>query len=335
MSDVLDQTINYLLDNMTDPFPQYILKKEVLNLSADDLLLTNIRKSKWYCQLAGEQREDGSWGRFHSMDSSVRKNKFVSTEAALRRARELALTKDDPMIAKSVALMESYLKGEGTWPDYVEKHHDNGKSHLHSRFYLTAANLNLFDPQNPLLIPFREVCIKQLETAFAADGYNDEAWQKANLDYSGTCLNAWTVYPLWLLQNTDCLDDDLQRKYLNYIWNRKEGIYYISNSTPAKKLYLEDKGFTTWLSALEALSGFSLFAEVINTDVYHHLISEIGRLMSDEVLLPPARPITGHYSESWRDKDVRMNDMILRIVRILIKGGGKYNDNRECCHTRA
>lgn len=122
-----------------------------------------------------------------------------------------------------------------------------------------------------------------------------------------------------ILQNSDCIDDNLQKQYLDYIWNKKEGIYYISDFAPVKKHSLEDRQFTTWLSALESLSGFSLFPEFMKKDVFPHLTGEINRLINHDVKLPAAHPVTGHYSESWRIKNNRKNDMILRIARILIK----------------
>lgn len=179
----LQNIISYLHTTAIDPFPRYILKKEILcqTPTADDAAA--IHASKRYKQLADEQWDDGSWGRFHSMDSRIKDNrKFVTTEAALRRAHELGLTKDNRIVAKCIKLMERYVRNEETWRDNIEKHHDNGKSHLHSRPYLTAA----------------------------------------------------------------------------------------------------------WLK-------------------------------TDDVKLPAARPITGHYAESWRDKNARKNDMIIRIFRLLVK----------------
>lgn len=319
----IQNSIEYAAQIAVDPFQKHILQKEVLKIPVETEVAESIHRSKWYRQLADEQWEDGSWGRFHSMDSHVPgKQKFVTTEAALRRMHELALTKDDPMVLKSVQLMERYVRGEETWSDNVEKHHDNGKSHLHSRFFLSAADLSQFDPLNPAILPYRDICVKQLEKAFATDAFDEKAWMNDNLDYTGICLEAYMVYPLWLVQNTDCLSDELQRKYLNYIWNRQKGIYYISHSSVSQKLSLEDKGFTTWLSALEALSGFSLFGEFMKDGVYDHLISEMERLMKSEISLPPAHPITGHYAENWRDKNARKSDMLLRILRILVKCKG-------------
>lgn len=315
----LQDIAEYLLVNVSDPFPRYILKKEILNEKISETDLEAIHLSKWYCQLADEQWTDGSWGRFHSMDSShAKKKKFVSTEAALRRAYELSLIKDDPVVAKCIVLMERYVRGEETWRDYVEKHHDDGKSHLHSRSYLTAAQLNLFDPENPVVKPKRDVFVRTLRIAFSRGSFDEKAWEQENREYRGPCLNGWNAYPLMIMQNCDCMPDELQRQYLGYIWSKKEGIYYISNFAPAEKQYIDDKSFTSWLLSLEILSGFSLFPEFM-TDAYRHLISEINRLIADEVKLPAAHPISGHYSESWRDKNSRKNDMILRMLRVLVK----------------
>lgn len=57
------------------------------------------------------------------------------------------------------------------------------------------------------------------------------------------------------------MSNTLERQYLNYIWNKKDGIYYVSSMPPADKRCLEDNQFFEWLSSLELLSGFSLFSE--------------------------------------------------------------------------
>lgn len=321
MNKNLQPIVNHLQSITTDSLPRYILKKEILGENPTDADFDEIHSSKWYLQLSNEQWDDGSWGRFHSMDSRIKdKQIFVSTEAALRRANELGLTKDDPIIEKCIILMERYVRGEETWRDYIEKHKDNGKGHLFCRPFLTAANINLFDPYNPVIKPLRDVVAETLKTAFATGCFDESFWEQNVRECHVPSIAApGNAYSSMLLQKADCMEDTLQRHYLNYIWNRKEGIYYISNSAPAEKLCLEDKGFTTWLSALELLRGFSLFSEFMKDDVFPHLICEINRIMTDGVKLPAAHPITGHYAESWRDKTARKNDMILRILRILIK----------------
>ncbi len=316
----LKRIVEYLGEVTSDPVPNFILKKEIQKQAPSNKDMEALRQSKWYCQLKNEQDGHGSWGNFHSMNpAAAKEQRFVTTEAALRRAREIGLGKEDPCVKKAIALMERYIKGDETWPDRIEKHHDNGKSHLHSRLFITAANLSLFDPENPNIEATRAVCIKQLEKSFVKGQFNQNIWNQANGDYSGTCLHADMVYPLWLVQKENCLNDCLQRQYLRYIWNRETGIYYISNAAPSVTVNLEEKGFPAWLSALEVLSGFSLFSEFVKDGVLEHLIKEAYRLIDGSVKLPPPHPVSGRYAENWRDKNSRKNDLLLRITRTLIK----------------
>lgn len=318
----INQIKEYLSACITDPVPMYIFRKEICKDNASSYIdsYNNIKTSKWYLELAGEQLDNGSWGRFHTQDSKTAvKRKFVTTEAALRRARDLSLDKDDPIIDKCIKLMEKYVLEEETWTDNIETHHDGGKSHLISRTFLTAANISLFDPENPVVKPKRDICAENLAKAFTNGRFDEAVWDKENLEYRGTCLKAYMAYPLWLAQSADCISETLQRQYLDYILRRKEGIYYISNFPPSDKRRLEDKDFTIWLSTLENLSGFSLFPEFMERDALPHLYNEINRLILNEVTLPSAPPVIGHYSESWRDKNARKIDIILRIARIIAK----------------
>ncbi|HHW22998.1 MAG TPA: hypothetical protein GXX26_08980 [Clostridiaceae bacterium] len=98
MKDKLQDIIDYLLSVVEDPFPRYILKKEILKETPTTEDINAIHMSKWYKQLADEQWEDGTWGRFHSQDSKAAiKQKFVTTENALGRARQLSLTRVAPI----------------------------------------------------------------------------------------------------------------------------------------------------------------------------------------------------------------------------------------------
>ena len=321
MKKELNSIVDRIISTSTDPFPRCILKKEILRETPTSADIDAIHASKWYKQLADEQWDDGSWGRFHSMDSRIaNRQKFVSTEAALRRSRDLGLPKDDPVVAKCASLMERYIREEEAWPDYVEKHKDNGRGFIFCRPFLTAANLNLFDPENPVIKPLRNVVAETIKTAFVDDCFDEVYWkQKVSEYHVPSIAHPGIAYSPMLLQNTDCMDDTLQKQYLRYIWDKQDGIYYISNFAVSKKHGLEDKKFITWLSSIELLSGFSLFSEFMENDIFTHLIGEVKRIMTDDITLPPAHPITGHYAESWRDKNARKNDMIIRILRILVK----------------
>ena len=312
---------DYLTATVSDPVPKFILMKEILryDLTSPEFVQAfhDMQGSKWYRQLVDEQWEDGSWGRFHTMDSkSGAKRVFKTTEDALRRARQLSLTKDDPVVARCIRLMERYIRGEETWRDNIEQHHDKGKSHLHSRPFATAAWLNLFDPHNPEVKPKRDIFVKTLKIATSKGYFDEEAWENENRAYAGPCLNGWNAFPLMIMQNAGCMEDDLQRKYLDYIWHRKGGIYYLTDFPLTDMRSLEDKRFYVWLGALECLSGFSLFPEFAKKDAMPHLLNEAYRLIKNEIAIPPAHTL--RYAENWRDGNKRKSDLALRIARLII-----------------
>ncbi len=316
----LDTVIDYLLDRVTDPVPRYILFKEILPHpeSSDQCkdMYDNIMSSKWYLQLKSEQWPDGTWGRFHTQDTkSVRKQKFVTTEAALRRMRELSLDSNDPMAAACLHRMEEYLKGSDLWPDRIEKHY----GFVIALNTIVAANLSLFDPDNPLIQHKRKVCAENITKAFQNGVFIEDIWEAENHRCNEILLRAYMVHPVWLLQNNPYLSEDIQRKYLGYLWTRKEGIYYISGSAPAAMAPIGSRRFYEWLANLEAISGFSLFPEFMREGAAEQLLDDAYRLMNHEVALAPSHPIYGHYSESWRNNTARNYDMLLRILRVLIR----------------
>ena len=316
MTAELENLIASFAAGVSDPFPRYIFRKEVLRQSPSAAENAAIPASKWYQQLAVEQRDNGSWGRFHTQDTKAPgKQHFVTTELALRRARELSLDRNDPLIKKSIALMERYLCDEETWPDTTEKHF----GFLIAFKTLIAANLAIFDPLHPLLQNKRQICAANLAKAFAGGHVDETIWEQENRRSNDILLRLFTVYPIWLLQNNPFLPDDLQRLFLTWIWHRQEGIYYINNIASSSTRSLEDKYFGGWLAGLENLAEFSLFPEFMAQGNAAHLLHEIHRLMAGDVTLPPVTPIFGHYAEKWTGKNARQNDLILRILRILVK----------------
>lgn len=319
----MQKITTYLSEHISDPVPLFIMQKEICPAQESSPAYENayeqMRRSKWYRELADEQWADGSWGRFHTQDTKAPKRKFATTETALRRARELGLPKEDPVVAKCIKLMERYVTGQEAYPDPVEKHHDNGKSFLTAVPFLVAANLNMFDPGHPLLRPKREVFVKTLKTALSGGRFDEEAWETENRHYRGPCLTGWNLYPLMILRNSASMDDVLQRRYLDYIWHREGGIYYISDFPPSDLKALEDKRFYSWLSLLGYISGFSLFSEYMREKALPHLMSQVNRLIDEDVVLPEPSAFSVRYAESWRDRNDRKTDMILRIARIMVK----------------
>lgn len=316
----IQKIIDHLTEHISDPVPKYIFIREICKKSPSSLEFMNayeeIKQSKWYLELIGEQWEDGTWGRFHSQDSKMqKKQKFSTTEGALGRARELSLTKDDPMITKCLKKLERYVCGDETWTDNIEMHKDGGKGHLFCRPYMSAAVINTFDPKNPYIKPLRDAVVESLTKAFKNGCFDEKVWEQEVRDYRVPSITGPGMYSSMLLRNVNCMEDSLQRQYLDYIWNGKNGIYYVSSIPPADKRYLEDRRFFEWFSSLELLSDFSLFPEFIRSDILSHLMNEVCRIIDGDFELPG----TSRYSENWRDKNKRKTDTILRIARLIVK----------------
>ena len=226
---------------------------------------------------------------------------------------------DDPIVAKCIRYLERVLRGEEAYPDRIEKHGDNGKSFLVFYPYMVAANISLFHPGNPLLIPMRDKLVDNLKAKFAQGRFDEIAWERERETIKGPYLTVWNMYHIWLLRDAVCLDDALQRLYLDNIWHKADGTVYLSDIPPADKRYLEDRDFFTWLSNYECLSGFSLFPMFMKDDILPHLLSETDRLMNGDVVMTAPSQHYVRYAESWRDKSKQKTDMILRIARILAK----------------
>jgi len=312
----------YLSEHISDPAQKYIMVKEIHgkhpSSSAYLIAYNGMKQSKWYRELAAEQWEDGSWGMFHTMDAKAEKKpRFLTTEAALGRAHELSLPKDDPIIVKAAELLERYARGEETWRDRIEMHKDNGKGHMYCRPFMSAAQLGMFDPDNSAIRPLLGVVANKVETAFSSGTFDGEFWDREVREYRVPVIaHPGNMYGSMLLQCSGCLDDNLQRLYLEYMMNSENGIYYVSRIPLSDKQTFESGNFRQWLGMLELLSGFTLFPKLIGTVVLPHLLNETERIINDEVVLDNHKT---RYAEDWRNKDKRKTDAVLRIARLLAK----------------
>lgn len=315
MKSELRNVVDYLEEKLSDPIPRYIFKKEILHENVEELKET-VRDSKWYKQLKAEQWENGSWGRFHTQDTKMaNKQKFVTTESALRRAKELSLEKEDEIVHNAIQLLVRYINDEEDWLD-VEEHHYGFRTALKA---MMAANISLFEPRHPLVQIRKKVCAQNIAKAFANDSLDEDVWENENRKSDDILLRSYMLHVIWLLQNNDFLDMETEQKYLDYIWNREEGIYYCTSFPLYKPQTLESKQFLYWLSGLESVCDFTLFPEYINREIYGHLLGEINKLMNGDTMLPDMKPIFGHYAESYRDREMKKSDLILRMMRILVK----------------
>ena len=127
------QLTDYLSEQISDPVQKFIFASEIIKCPPSSReyaeAYDGLMQSKWYSELASDQKADGSWGSaFHGGNvSSQNEYKFPCTEAAIRRARELGLPKDDPIILKCIGLLESYILRETRPPVTIEDYHERSK----------------------------------------------------------------------------------------------------------------------------------------------------------------------------------------------------------------
>ena len=92
----------------TNVIVRFRLLRDVLRSSPDSpelfTLMSGLNQHPWVKQLSQEQQPDGSWGRFHSMDSRL-KARFPTSETAIRRALALGLDKENPVLARVAGYM--------------------------------------------------------------------------------------------------------------------------------------------------------------------------------------------------------------------------------------
>ncbi len=99
-----------------DAIVRFRLLRDVLHLlpASPELsqITTKLNRHPWIKQLSQDQQPDGSWGRFHSMDSRI-KARFPTSEVAVRRALALGLDKDNPILARAASYMQRVLGRTG------------------------------------------------------------------------------------------------------------------------------------------------------------------------------------------------------------------------------
>ena len=150
---------------------RFRLLRDVLHLSppSSELghLMTGLTQHPWTRQLSQEQQPDGSWGRFHSMDSRI-KARFPTSEVAIRRALALGLDKDNPILARVAGYMQRVLEGAATWPDRVEK----SEGWPICVETITAATLAEVDPAQPASLSTWKYWVEIAERSFPAGKYD-------------------------------------------------------------------------------------------------------------------------------------------------------------------
>ena len=280
----------------------------------------NYKESKWAMKIIELQREDGSWGNFHSMAAPTSKQP-ITTEQALRRLEILGYTINDKPIKKAVKYLENCFTGKSINPDRVEKLH-NWKifteliySTWIRRFTLESKRANEVAKNWATIV----------NSAFENGKYDNEKYISSYEKIlelkpkGGRLLDFNCFYQISLL--TNCLDKKIESCYFNYILNHELGMYYIYD----KEINKVPKAFKT-KEASKYIYAIEILSEYKNKDCknqLNHIINwlkdnmvgdniwDLGKDLKDGVHFP--------LSDSWNKDEIRVNDCSYRINKLIKK----------------
>jgi hypothetical protein len=114
-----------LLEMQPDPAPRFRLLRDVLRCDPEDTVYQEAERglgqSRWVSLLESSQWADGTWGRFHTQDTT-KKQLFPTAESAIAVALELGLDHHSSSLQKVMPTILDYVDGKAAWPDPPEKH---------------------------------------------------------------------------------------------------------------------------------------------------------------------------------------------------------------------
>jgi hypothetical protein len=302
-----------LLETRPNAIISHRILRDILHQSNDnpDLLKTSnqILLHPWVGELAGVQHPDGSWGRFHSMDSTI-KTRFPTTEIAIRRALALGLDKETFILVRAVEFMQKVLEGRTTWSDRVEKSED----WTIAVEAITAASLSQVDPANPAILPAWEYWVAIATRSFTGRLYDPRAEWNAHKDLRGLGIRyLGSRYVLTLLgARSFDLPGSLDRQLVDWVWNNPAGIGYLG----ADLRQPSDFHIFHWLESLEILSQFQSWRAIAGAALawlwdQHNQIGlwDFGVKIAKSHYFP--------LSDDWRKAGNRCVDHSTRVLALL------------------
>lgn len=307
-----ERIAEYVRENARGVTPQYIAAR-VLGESASP------GGSTHYEALRAEQRPDGGYGRFHTMDTKDKsKRLFPTTEAAVYRMRDLMLPADDPVVARAGGALLGYADGSLAYSDTIERHF-GFKTAISSMAAANAAALGIRDPR---VEERKRLCARaageaavEIEERGAIDL---AAWQARSRARGDFMLLPETVHMLWLLTDNAYADEWAAHVFLSYLWSLEKGVYYIPGIPAARFQSVTSNRFSRWLFVLEQFAGTSAFPALMGCGAYEFLEGEALGLISGEFVPRASADLPGRYWEGRRDGSALAWELAARAARLLL-----------------
>lgn len=273
------------------------------------------KDGKWARQLIALQKDDGSWGRFHSM--SVRSGDRFTTEQALSRLRRLGFSVQDECIRRAVSYMDDCLCGRNEIPDPREKLHNWD---IFTSLILSA-RIREFTDENPAANRVAAQWAGVIEHACSSGAYEHNHYIEAYADTfgmkprGGRLVDFTSFYQLSLLQGE--LAPAAESALMDYVLPKPDGMYYIYDRPLDQPPQFDTLAASRYLGAIEILAGYGCAPDRLGfvADWLEENRSEggwdMGRSVRDGAYFP--------LSDDWRRAETRIADCTERIGRLLAR----------------
>jgi len=319
----IENLAEQILSRDPDPVVRFRLLRDVLKIPHDDNRLIQARKamlnSPQVEELKYEQRDDGSWGRFHTRDCSS-KQKIAITEIGVYRGVSLGLTVKDPVFRTTLRYLKRLAARTIPFPDPAEVN-DRWATGVQLIVAATTAQLQ---PLLPEIDDIWEIWADIATRTFISGRYEPEAEVRAHKQLAGASVRGSYLvlhsrYSLSLLGSRAMkLSGDIEKSLFNWIWHREDGVKYFN--VPMSTRSFNAGSMDRWFNSLELLSVFPSW-RVYAGDV----IDWIWKQRNDSGLWdfgPRASFYLSYYmplSDSWKKRECRQNDWSTRVLALMKK----------------
>lgn len=331
--EVIEEAAEQVLAQSPDPVVRFRLLRDVLRrpLNSSEVLQAreDLSRSHWAQELESEQWSDGSWGRFHSMDSKA-KQKISTTEDGVTRALALGLDTTHSVLFRASEYITGILERTITWRDRPEVSWGPELWDALVRL-ISGATLAQIQPDLRVLDDVWGLWHAIIRRAFPSGEYDQEEEVQAHLELLGIksmarylrkrlwAFSTSTKYHVALLgSRADTLSRDLERAYVRRIWNLERGIGYLQVPLTSSAEELKKGPLERWMTSLEMLTPFPSWRKFAGG-----AIDKLWELKSGQGLWDLGARSSGSayfpLSESWRKKGARQFDWTTRVLALLRK----------------
>ncbi|WP_196156974.1 hypothetical protein [Reinekea sp. G2M2-21] len=299
-----------------DPVPFCIFKEQIQGeLIADSAVRNSRLKSKQVAKITGQQLEDGSWDRFHTL--STRSIKKITTENAVKRLLILGLGKDDLPLRRAFSYMEKYLLREIDYRD--DKENLSDWREINELF--SAAWMLEIDNSSSIANRVADKWAMLITQSFTQQEFNYR-------DYLAAFKKIFKVDAGKRVWNLECfhvvsiargrLEPKTENRFIKHILGGDKGLYYLTScgkldSIPSEFMSRNAVRFIWSHYFLSRFPSYKKYSEpVCNWLKINRLedgLWDFGPKSKDDVFLP--------YSDSWRIHINRKIDSTILVENYL------------------